>query len=233
MEAIVKKFILALFCALTVTAAAAVEFPANGEVLIAADDGTIVGVGKFVDGEQFELELLLDFSGFGTLVFTGPDGSTQVLEVMIGDGVVLVDLVDLTTLLRDAGFEVSVKSDDRLAGRPDDAGRPENVGQPEDRGRPEGAGDEANENAAEGADNAYGGIDNADDAAEKGKEHADERAFEGRGNADDRGADEDVDEDADDDEDDDEDDADDDDDEDGSEHADDRAKEGAGNANRP
>ena len=188
-----KKLFAALVLALTFSLAAAVEFPTAASVLITSDDGTIVGVGKVVDGEEFELELLIDFSGFGTLVFTTPEGTTHTLEVMVGDGAVTVDLVGLPALLTEAGFsDISITSDDGFANRPEDAGRPDDAGQPEDTGRPDDAGkpddagDEANDNAGEGADNADDGMGNADDAAsENAGDAPNDNAGEGSGNADD------------------------------------------------
>lgn len=198
-----KKFFLALSFALSLFVAAAYEFPKDGSVLITAEDGTIVGVGKFVDGEEFELEVLVDFTGFGKLVFTTPGGSTQMLDVMIGEGVVTVDLMDLELVLSDAGFtEVSITTDDSLAlaGKPENTGRPEGAGRSDDAGAEdqepnehandnanegaENAGqgqDNANENASEGAENAGQGSDNADENA---GDDANENAGEGAGNAD-------------------------------------------------
>lgn len=168
---------LALTLALALTGAFATEFPANSDVLVTAEDGTIVGIGKIVDGEEFELELLADFSGFGTLVFTAADGTTRTLDVLISDGAVSVDFVDLGTLLAEAGFRsVEIETDDELAGRPEDAGQPDDAGE---------AAENADDNAAEGADNADDGIENADDAAADGDEQADDRADDGSDNGDD------------------------------------------------
>ena len=112
-----KKFLLALVFTLSLFVAAAYEFPRDGSVLVTAEDGTIVGIGKLVDGEEFELEVLVDFTGFGKLVFTTPDGSTQMLDVMIGKGIVSVDLMDLESVLSNAGFtEINITTDANLAG---------------------------------------------------------------------------------------------------------------------
>lgn len=162
---------LALTFALALTGAFATQFPANSDVLVTAEDGTIVGIGKTVDGEEFELELLADFSGFGTLVFTAADGTTRTLDVLISDGAVSVDFVDLGTLLAEAGFRsIEIETDDELAGRPDDAGE---------------ASENADDNADEGADNADDGIENADDDAADGAEQADDRADDGSDHGDD------------------------------------------------
>ena len=110
--------LLAWLTAIALAAAAAAGPPeavvaaltaGDADVLVTDARGVIVGVGRVVAGASFELRLLEDFVGAARLTLLRPDGRTDALEVVVGEGV-LVDGFDLLELLTDriAAFTVEV-----------------------------------------------------------------------------------------------------------------------------
>ncbi len=100
---------LAWLTAIALAGAAAAEAPeavvaaltaGDADVLVTDARGVIVGVGRVVAGASFELRLLEDFVGAARLTLLRPDGRTDALEVVVGEGV-LVDGFDLLELLTD------------------------------------------------------------------------------------------------------------------------------------
>jgi hypothetical protein len=69
----------------------------DADVLVTDARGVIVGVGRLVAGASFELRVLEGFVGPARLTLLRPDGTTEVLEVMVGHHVLVhgLDLVDL------------------------------------------------------------------------------------------------------------------------------------------
>jgi hypothetical protein len=99
--------LLAWLTAIALMGAAAAEAPeavvtaltaGDADVLVTDARGVIVGVGRIVAGASFELRLLQDFVGPARLTLLRPDGRTDALEVVVGEGV-LVDGFDLLALL--------------------------------------------------------------------------------------------------------------------------------------
>jgi hypothetical protein len=104
----VRNWIVAVL-AMLMSCAMAITFPREGQVLVADAAGTIIGIGRMADGATFELDMLEGFAGAVTLIFV-TDGGVEVLEATVVGGVVLLDGVDLTALLSEAGF-VTVRVD--------------------------------------------------------------------------------------------------------------------------
>jgi hypothetical protein len=169
------RMLSALCIALFLTFAAAMSLPSDADIVVIANDGTIVGIGKTVGAVTFELELLAGFEGFASLVIVTPEGDTYAFAVMISDGSLYVDLVDLADIVREAGFTDHRVFADDVSARPDVAGRPDDVGRGADA-------------AADAAEVAHEGMGNA---SETGREHAgdapNEAAYGGAGNAGDAG----------------------------------------------
>ena len=121
------RYLIASFLALVLSVAAATAFPRDADVFVIDRGGTIIGIGKTVAGEVFELELVAGFSGFAELTIVTPAGEVAVHEVMVTAGVVFLDLIDVTVMAREAGFAtVSVSPFDLVAAEaeiaPRDAG---------------------------------------------------------------------------------------------------------------
>jgi len=62
--------------------AASPVFPPDAEVFLTAEGGTIVGVGRIVDGRAFELRILRGFSGAARLTLVSP-GDVSVYDVVV------------------------------------------------------------------------------------------------------------------------------------------------------
>jgi hypothetical protein len=98
------RILIALLVAAALSLAAAVSLPSDATMFVTDGDGTIVGIGRTVSGETFELELLIGFEGFARLTVVTPAGEVVSFEVLIAGGVAYVDLVDLGALALEAGF---------------------------------------------------------------------------------------------------------------------------------
>jgi hypothetical protein len=98
------RILIALLIAAALSLAAAVSLPSDATMFVTDGDGTIVGIGRTVSGETFELELLIGFEGFARLTVVTPAGEVVSFEVLIAGGVAYVDLVDLGALALEAGF---------------------------------------------------------------------------------------------------------------------------------
>ena len=170
------RMLIALCIALFVSLAAALSLPSDADIVVIANDGTIVGIGKTVGAVTFELELLAGFEGFASLVIVTPEGDTHAFDVMISDGSLFVDFVDLADIVHEAGF-----TDHRVFAA-DVSARPEATARPDDVGRGADA-------AADAADAAHEGMGNASGTGQENAGNApNEAAYGGAGNADDAGA---------------------------------------------
>jgi len=149
--------LFALALVLTTCVAGAMAFPADAEVILADEAGVIVGVGRFIDGATFELDLLVGSGGPAVMVVLLADGTTLAIDVEVRPTGIAIDGVDLIDLLVEGGFERAViRLDGQAIGRvwppPVPAGaaddRPaagrgvaddvlEDVGPPADRGPPD------------------------------------------------------------------------------------------------
>lgn len=129
-----------LLVALLATFASALEVPTEAEVLVTDSDSRIVGVGHVVAGVRFDLVLEEGFAGLASLVWLAPDGGVRTIEVVVEDGVVWVDGVDLTSLLPEAFAFVRVRFATELEDAwPPDVGQgppPDGPGPAEGRGPP-------------------------------------------------------------------------------------------------
>lgn len=128
-----------------VSLAMAFEIPANADVIVTDDQGVIVGVGWVADGARFELRLLVDFAGPARLIWLSPDGAVETVDVVVGDGVVTVDGVDLRELLPRGFVDVAFRFERVLDAGPNppaDAGRGNGRG----RGPPDGVPGDRSEN---------------------------------------------------------------------------------------
>lgn len=166
------RTLITLCIALFVSFTAAISLPSDADIVVTANDGTIVGIGKTAGAVTFELELLAGFEGFASLLIITPGGETHAFEVMISGGSLFVDLVDLADIVREAGFTDHRVFADDVSARPDVTGRPDGVG-----------GADA---AADAAEVAHDGMGNASETAH---EHAgdapNDAAHDGAGNAED------------------------------------------------
>ena len=130
-----------LLVALMATFASALEIPTEADVLVADSAGRIVGVGHVVAGMRFDLVLEEGFAGPASLVWLPPDGGVRTIEVVVAEGAVWVDGVDLTTLLPETFAFVRVRLAPVLADAwPPDVGEGPPAGVPgpaEGRGPPE------------------------------------------------------------------------------------------------
>ena len=117
---------------LALSIAGAWTMPSDAQVVLTAEDGTIVGVGHAYDGTHFDLELLAGFEGPARLLIVQPTGDALTFDALVRGDVVLVDtatdpgrvgpvdaagLVDLTQLLEASGF-VALAIGARDAGAP-------------------------------------------------------------------------------------------------------------------
>jgi hypothetical protein len=105
----VNTRILAWLTVLALTWAAAADAPEavvvrltgmDGDVIVTDVGGVIVGVGRVVAGEAFELRFLEGFVGPARLTLLRKDGATEALDVVV-NGHVLVEGFDLLELLGD------------------------------------------------------------------------------------------------------------------------------------
>lgn len=187
------RTLIATCLILALAFAGAWTMPSDAQVVLTAEDGTIVGVGQASGGTHFELELLTGFDGPARLLVVQLTGDALLFDAFVRDDVVLVDaatapdrsgpsdpadLVDLALLLEASGFVAFAigARDDGAPGRATAArardGSPadgrsagDDIGGLDDR-----AADRARD-AVEGADDAPGGagdraVDGAGDAAE-------------------------------------------------------------------
>jgi len=137
-------------------AVAAAPLPADATAFVTDAEGTIVGIGRTLAGETFELRLLIGFDGPAQLIFVTAAGEVVVLRIMVVDGVAYVDRLDLRVLAFEAGFhDVRVVAAAALAdggapdprstagrGNADETGRGHAADPPGDRGRPGGGDDD-------------------------------------------------------------------------------------------
>jgi hypothetical protein len=103
-----KTWTCALFAALTMAFASALEVPTDADLLVTDADSRIVGVGHVVGGLRFELVVEEGFAGPASLVWLLPDGGVRTVAVVVADGAVWVDDVDLMTLLPDTFTHATV-----------------------------------------------------------------------------------------------------------------------------
>jgi len=150
------RHIISLAVALAVSVAAAFELPRDATLFVTDTSGTIVGVGRLVAGETFEIDLAVGFGGAVMLTFVGPDGAVVVVGAVVDDGVVLLDLVDIAVLAAQAGFRAVRVS----------------------------AADPAGSASADASDSGLGGGHASSTGSERAGDHPDERAAEGGGDAD-------------------------------------------------
>lgn len=169
-----QKLFSILVASLVIGTAFAAELPSEGEFVLTASDGTVVGAGELSNG-NLELELLTGFTDFATLTFVDEEGNVQTFDVMVGaDGsVVFTDsFEDLASTVTNAGGEVEVRLNDEVEAEGNQAfgaAVPENVELPE----------EAREGMEEAAEN----YAEAQERAAEAQEEADERAADARDNA--------------------------------------------------
>ncbi len=105
----VRAWTCAILVAAIATYAVAFEVPTDAEVLVTDAESRIVGIGHAVAGERFELVLEEGFAGPASLVWLAPDGAVRTIEVVVADGAVWVDGVDLTSLLPESFAFVRVR----------------------------------------------------------------------------------------------------------------------------
>ncbi len=103
------RWTFALLLGLTATFASALDVPADAEVFVTDPDSRIVGLGRVVAGERFELVLVDGYAGRAVLVWLSPDGGVRTTEVVVADGVVWVDGVELTSVLPEGFSSVHVR----------------------------------------------------------------------------------------------------------------------------
>ncbi len=104
---------------LAIAFAGAWTMPSDAQLVLTAEDGTIVGVGQAYDGTRFELELLSGFEGPARLLIVQLTGDALLLAAVVRGDIVLVDvseatdgvgpidpvdLVDLALVLEASGF---------------------------------------------------------------------------------------------------------------------------------
>jgi hypothetical protein len=100
----VVRHLIALVVVLWMSLAAALELPRDATLFVTDAAGTIVGVGRLVAGETFEIDLAPGFAGVAVLTFVGADGGVVVAAAVVEGGVVLIDRRDIALLARQAGF---------------------------------------------------------------------------------------------------------------------------------
>jgi len=111
------RHLIALVVALCLPLAAAFELPRDATLFVTDAAGTIVGVGRLVAGETFEIDLAPGFGGAVMLTFVALDGGVVVAAAVVDGGVVLIDRVDIAQLATQAGFRtVRVAVADAAAG---------------------------------------------------------------------------------------------------------------------
>jgi len=148
------RYLIASLLALALSVVAATAFPRDADVFMIDRGGTIIGVGKTVAGEVFELELIAGFDGFAELTIVTPAGEISVHEVMVMAGVVYLDLVDVAALARDAGFAaVTVSPVELVAVEVETAPRDLGMGNASETGQAN-AGEKPDERAYRGSGNA-------------------------------------------------------------------------------
>lgn len=148
------RYLIALFLALVLSVAAAIPFPRDADVFVIDRGGTIIGIGKTVSGEVFELALIAGFSGFAELTIVTPAGEVAVHEVMVMDGMVFLDLIDVSVMAREAGFAtVSVSPVDLVAAEAEIVPRDAGMGNASETGQAS-AGENPDERAYLGSGNA-------------------------------------------------------------------------------
>jgi len=98
-----------------VAAAAAPVFPSDASVILTAERGDIVGVGRIVGGRTFEIQILQGFAGPARVAFVAA-GKVLVLDIVVhgrgptlpdGD-LLLPDGASVFGLLRAGGVEIAV-----------------------------------------------------------------------------------------------------------------------------
>ncbi len=107
------RVVIALAVTAFLSVAVAVTLPPDANMFVADDDGVIVGVGRSDAGETFVLDVIAAYQGFARLVIVTSGGDVVVHDVMVMDGVVLLEFVDLRVIARRSGFdEVAVEAID-------------------------------------------------------------------------------------------------------------------------
>ena len=130
-----RKLFIPLVVSLLLSAAAAAEFPSDGEVVVYAE-GEVVGIGEFSGGD-LELRLLQGFEGFATITVTDSEGNEFDFDVEIeADGSVQLNesFEDLEEVVEESGGEVEISLHEELEGGVSmafGAGVPEHVELPE------------------------------------------------------------------------------------------------------
>jgi hypothetical protein len=76
--------------------AGAWSMPSDAQLVLTADDGTIVGVGHAETGTHFEFELLAGFEGPARLLIVEPTGDALLFDAFVSGGAVFVDVSDDT-----------------------------------------------------------------------------------------------------------------------------------------
>lgn len=95
----VRTTILLLALLWGVASAAVPSLPPDARLMITDPRGVIVGVGHITGGTAFEMTLLTGFEGRARLTLLLDDGRTEAFEVVVVEGTVRVDGVDLLDLL--------------------------------------------------------------------------------------------------------------------------------------
>ncbi len=98
------RIVIALAIAAILSIAQAVTLPPDATMFVTDDDGVIVGVGRSHGGETFVLDVIATYQGFARLVIVTSDGDVVVHDVVVTEGTVLLELVDLRAIARRAGF---------------------------------------------------------------------------------------------------------------------------------
>ena len=148
------RYLISSFLAIALSFAAATAFPSDADVFVIDRTGIIVGIGKMVAGEVFELQLMAGFDGFAELTIVTPAGDVVVRDVVVMGGVVFLDLVDIAVMAREAGFgAVHVSAVELAADEADSGPRDAGMGNASDTGQTS-AGDRPDESARVGSGNA-------------------------------------------------------------------------------
>jgi len=88
------RSLIATCLMLTLAAAGAWTMPSDAQLVLTAEDGTIVGVGQAYGGTHFELELLAGFEGAARLLIVLPAGDALLFAAVVIDDAVFVDVLD-------------------------------------------------------------------------------------------------------------------------------------------
>ncbi len=107
------RIVIAVACAALLSIALAVTFPPDASMFVTDGDGVIVGVGRSHAGETFVLDVIASYQGFARLVIVTSAGEVVVHDVVVTQGTVLLEFVDLRDIATRSGFvEVFVEAID-------------------------------------------------------------------------------------------------------------------------